>query len=264
MNVSIKGKDKILKHFSDNKFPFWRLALAEDARSVIAQNFEITDMRKSFETLKDVIDNIEPSNIYILESYKKTDEKRYTKPDTSVNFIIDESATVGNTKVEPVKDYTPASLKSSLELIETNAKLSSEIGILKFQLEQANKTITELNSHIVDLEEELDELEEGGEGDINGMGGTPMERALSKLLEENGATIIENFMPKKNGESKLNPEVKITGLKEGDAQMPDFNVCIDILKQHDVQLHYHLYKLVLIAQQMPGTFKTLLKKIDEL
>lgn len=266
--VAIKGKNKIISHFKNSGHPFWRVYPTSDPRSLISYNFTIEKLDKSLAVLQDVIDNIDPAGIYSLETFEKADDKKYSKPDTSISFCLEtESAVVTGTGIlQPAQQkemFSPASLKDQLELVKENARLQIECSIYKDKYEQSVKKIAELEVEITELEDELDELEgeeEEEENELAKLAGDPMKNAFANLIKEHGGVIIERFAGGKlKDDAEIDP-TKVAGIPP--INMPDIETILQRLHAKDEQLQYHLYKLMQIAEQRPATFKVLIGKLE--
>jgi len=269
MYVTIRGQKKILDYFSGQKQPMWRLFPADDPRSVISQNLDISDQSKSHSHLLGVINYLDPDNVYTLELFKAASDKKYGKPDNSVNFSLSETAAVSEIK-KPGADRNNIAdfIKGDMDLIRENATLRSNLGIKTFELEQAQKTILQLQNEIVELEEELDEMvEEAEEHSITGNAqNDPIKQKIADLMEKGGGLLIEH-LGKKSSKKKLDDEdieITVNGITNDKYLAHPIETYIEQLKKVDPNLHYHLYKLVLVSQKMPDTFKLFLTELENM
>lgn len=280
--ISIRGKEKVLSHYKNVNQPYWKLYNVSDLKTPIQQF--VTGRDKKIDTplrfLNDILDSIDPNGTYVLDTYEYSDDKsnqqRFLKPDTSICFTLSDTATapqVNGTEVKrPTFDSSPASLKDHIDLIKENAKLSMECSLYKSRYEDCLKEISELKSEIDELNDELEDYEEEEEEqEQESVAGTQppknMEEALSRLMTEHGGVLIENLMSKgvkgDPGKSDISGdddegEIKVNG--SGD--MPDMNTIVTELQRYDPNFQKHLYKLMLIAQQKPSTFKMFLSKLE--
>jgi len=269
ISVSYFGLSNVLEHFDKQKNPFWKVYLSTDARSVLSTNFDVPDFSKSKQLLRDVISNVNGSNVYTLETYKNLESKKSNVPDTSVTFMLSEQKMNGTpAEYEPQK-YDSNAMKDKIELIHQNAALISEIGILKFQIDFLQRENLALKSNLVDLETELnnanadlDDIEEEEEKESVGT----MQSAIAGLIQKHGAEIIGSFVASKAVKEKLSPEVKISGFNDANDKSGNYTLqqLLTELDKADKHLHYHLYKLVLISQQQPDLFKLFMDKLDNM
>lgn len=277
--ISIRGKDKVLAHFKNVNQPYWKLYNVSDLKTPIQQF--VTGKEKKIDTplrfLNDILDSIDPSGTYVLDTYEFSDDRqnqqRFLKPDTSICFSLSDSAIApqvnGNETKRPSFDSSPASLKDHIDLIKENAKLSMECSLYKSRYEDCLKEIAELKSEIDDLNEELEDYEEEEEeAEQESVSGTQppknMEEALSRLITEHGGVLVENLMSKgvKGDPGKSEEDIPEEPKVNGSGDIPDMDVIVRELQRYDPQFQKHLYKLMLIAQQKPSTFKMFLSKLE--
>lgn len=305
MKPTIKGREKLLKHFKNVNEPWWKLYNASDMRTPIQVqlNKKTNSIVTSEGYLTDLLDSVDPSGTFVLETFglQQADEG-FKRPSTSMSFTLNEQygASEPEEKVSGTKSVPgftgQLGIREHVALINENAKLSAECetwkskynDILKKNIELEN-LVEELEDEIEELEEELEELEEGGE---KKEGTERLIGAVTKVVEEHGGTLVEHFTGKKgkggsqvhgmpdeeeeeyeeehisgqennSEESESNEEEGEDVAMNGITQLPEIPEIIEELKKHDAKLQRHLFKLLLIAQQKPNTFKILLGKIED-
>jgi len=263
--VAVRGKQKILDFFGKQKNPIWRLYPADDPRSIIADNYTTTDFTKASALLRDVVEYLDGDNVYTLESFKATQDKKYgTKPDNAVNFTVSDGA-VGEI-VKPAKpgESFQGDIKKNFDLVIENSTLRSEKGILQFKYDQLLLENQQLKKDIEELEDELDEMTADlAEDKLNGTDSEdPIKKQIASAIEKGTNLLIENFGNMKKPENKLDPEIKINGIRDETYKKHPIEKYIELLMKADPDLHFHFYKLVQLAQQKPETFKMLLTQLE--
>jgi hypothetical protein len=280
--VTIRGRDKILKHFETVGNPYWKLYSTTDLRSPIYQNLREKNKGDSYNMFKDFLDNLDEGNAYVLDTYTESEGKqavKFIKPSTSICFSLEET-TINAEVFTGGKEtkYSSASLKGHIEVIQENAKLNVEVGIYKAEIERLTAKVAELERDITELEEELDEYEEEAEeaehaGNVSGVP-NDLQGAFAKVISENGGALI-SFVTDKLGikSSKIegDPFANSQPVNEperdnvtvnGVGSIPSINEIIVSLIEIDPNLQKHLYKLLLIGKQKPEEFKGLLKMLE--
>lgn len=267
----INGRDNVLKHFKATKHSIWKLYNANDTKSPM-QTFISTKPTDALSALVEMLDVLNPAGSYILDTFLPLPggDKNYVRADTSVPFTLaevqQEKAMQGTGQQ---LNYTPA-FGDHIKLIQDNARIAAELEYTKRLYSDSCQECARLENELKVANNLLDSYEaEDDEEEEQAMSGVPKnaEEAIAKLITENGGTIIEHFLGKdKEG---LKDELKMPGNQQqpvngiDKSKMPDLNVIIQILLQQDRDLHEHLYKLALIAQQKPKQFKYFLDQLDK-
>ncbi len=288
--VSLRGKEKVISHYTNTNDPFWKLYTISDKTPLqqytSGKGIGKDAMVKSTSFLNDILDAIDPSGTYILHTFsatENTEPQRFIKPNTALCFCLsDETIEIQSTGDEknnsPKERYnsSPASLKDHIELIKENAKLSMECSLYKTRYDESLTKISKLEAEIEELEDILEEYEEDDEDEKGeGVAGTPKtyEEALSKIIVEHAPVILENFMSKgvkdplkdesmegSDLDLEEEEEIKINGIPG--SSIPEMEFIITELHKKDPNLQRHLYKLMLIAQQKPATFSAFINKLE--
>ena len=274
----IKDKEKLYKHFQATKHPAWKLYNANDRKSPIQICINEKSITNAYAQLRDIVECLEPTGIYELDTFlpqSGAGEKNYFKPDTSICFTMAETmqpqsqnAPSGGQTI----GYTPQ-FADHIELIKKNAALASELDytkkILSDNLIEVGRLTNELKiaNDLLDTYEDEEEEEEEEE---EGMSGMPqsIESSIAALITKHGPVVIENMFDK-----KLSPELKAELEEEQDnkntatngidfSNMPSIEIIVEKLQRVDPKLQQHLYKLLLIGQQKPITFKMFLTKLE--
>lgn len=277
--IAIRGKEKVLAYFKKVNNPFWKLYNTSDTKRAIQENLSNKDIAKSFGYLADLLESIESTGVYQLDTFsvKEANEaQRFITPTTSLVFSMSESAISGETTelksgAKWITD-TPASLKDHIALVQENAKLSVEVNMHKAEcmrlMEEISKLKVELDyaNNLLDEYEEEDEEDEEEQG-VTGTGDPKnMNEAISQLISKHGGTLIEGLFGK--GKSKMEdiPEeetdnAEVNGIEE--RPMPkNITGIIEELRTHDENLFKHLYKLLQIARSQPVVFKNILTQLE--
>lgn len=276
----IRGRDKLYKHFQSANHKLWKLYNASNLKSPIQVQ---TNLKLKFEDsetlLANVIESLEPTGVYILDTFSIVDkggEQRFIQPDTSICFSLSDSEPMNGAgtgaKSDNIGFKAGIELNDHISVIKENAVLSSQRDYFKKCYEDGLQEILRLKNELNIAESLLDEYEEEDEeeeeGEQQSVSGIPasIEASIAKVIAENGGTILENLMSKgvKN-ELKIETEEEdnepqINGV---DVQnIPDVYTLTEMLQKYDPKLKEHLYKLLLIAQQKPNTFKTFLNRLE--
>jgi len=172
-------------------------------------------------------------------------------------------------------------LSDHITLITQKAQAESNCEYLKNVVSDQAKTISqlerenrELQETIGELEEELDEIEsslnEEKEKENEGIKGTEeeginFEKAISSLIKEHGGTIVENVFSKgvKGAPSfEETDTATVNGISEKGIDsytLPELNAEMMAINS---KWKKHLYKMLLIAEQKPVTFKAFMLKLE--
>jgi regulator of replication initiation timing len=196
-------------------------------------------------------------------------------------FALTETAMAGaiEDKKESGPKSQPVTLDRWMDVMRENTALSTQVAMLKVQIEHLTEKNAELNLLNVELNEELDEMEEELEGEeeededkVSGkVGEVPrnMEQGLAMFLNKHGEQIIGLLGGNKNKIKKDEipdeeeaDNIQVSGIQQ--AQVKTMQGVIDELRKHDKDLFKHLYKLTLVAEQSPEIFKMFLKKLEEM
>lgn len=293
-NITLKGKEKIFNYFQKQKCAFWKL-LNYDNRRVIAANTSKKNLQESFEDFSELIESVDQNCAYILELYAFTnpqEKQTFTRPFTTVGFSIDEDYVPKQvvTGGEPLPAKPAASefsgkmtLESHLHLIAENARLLSSNAFNEQRVKELQARVDELEEEcdhlngIIDDYEEEEEEEKEQEQTVKGQPETPIS-ILAGFVKENGKQIVEAMTKGKKvdvnayqpppqpentppGEEE-NPGATMNGIPN--IVLPDLNIIIKQLQGIDPNLHEHLFKLLLIGQQKPETFKLLISQLDNI
>jgi hypothetical protein len=302
-SVSLRGKDKVLKHFTNVNEAWWKLYNASDMKTPIQVqlNPNVKNTASSKVYLTEILDSVDPNGTYVLDTFGLEQKNEgFRRSSTSMCFTLSETAPIQEPD-EKGKNNSGFSgsigIRDHISMIHENSKLAAECEMwktkytdLQASFVEMKKENEELLDEIDELEEEIEQLEEGEEEENEkGIMG-----AITKLVEENGGAIIETLMGEKGVKGMpKDPEEEVveevveeptsgTEKKEGEegeeeeegeenvtmngidsTTMPDVNTIVEELKKHDSKLQRHLFKLLLIARQKPMTFKTLLIKIEK-
>lgn len=292
--VSIRGKENILKHFTNINDPYWKLFNAKDTKTPIQTLLSVNNTVKSKQYFSELLDSLDQNGTYVLDTFtvataKETGGMKWSKPDTTTCFSLADTGTallMGDENKKKTEYVAPSSMRDTIELIRENATLTVELSVFKGKWEEGQKLIKELQAEIEELNKIIDEYEEEESEEEESVGGVPknIEEALTGLIHAHGGTIIENLVNKgidkdpfkdnatgnseksvegeggqENDDQEAEQEIKMNGIGN---DIPDLNSIIQELMQRDINLHKHLYKLLLIARQKPNTFKTFLHKLE--
>lgn len=296
--VSIRGKENVLKHFTKINDPYWKLYNSKDTKTPIQTLLSVNNAIKSRQHFADLLESLDTSGTYILDTFtvatsKETGGMKWSKPDTTTCFALNEAVNnptpliMGDENKKKTDFIAPNSLRDTIELIRENATLTVELSVYKQKLQDAINRISVLENEVNELNEELEELEEEAEEAEEAVSGNGvpknLEEALTGLIAQHGGTLIENLMSKgvasdpfkeanKIAETPVNTEssppemgeepeqeIKMNGI--GDST-PDLFTIVGELQKFDPLLSKHLYKLLLIARQKPITFKLFLNKLE--
>lgn len=283
-SVTLRGKEKLYKHFKNVNNPFWKLYNASDAKSPIQTNLSVTNIGNSLAVLTDIVDCLENSNTYILDTFSVENSKeqtRFIKPSSSITFTVSEKEdTVNGVETsEDKKGYQykdPISLASHIDIIEKNARLSVEVSMYKANYEQAIAEVARLKNELQIAEDALADYEEQEEEEEIGKvaGNESLAGALTALVKSHGGILIENMTGKKV-EGKI-PEENLEMPPDNQSETDNKTVngieqntintidqVVAELRTHDPNLFNHLYKLLLIARQRPSTFNMFMLKLEE-
>lgn len=290
--VTLKGKEKLFNYFEKQKCAYWKL-LNFNTRKVIAANTSKKQFSEAYEDLKELVESVDPDEAYIIELYAfalNGDKQSFTRPYATMPFSIDEdykpkSPVISNTQEQPTKRENEFSgkmtLDSHLHLIGENSRLiaaeafqSQRIKELEAKIAELQADNDHLNSIIDDYEEEEEEENEADQKEkVAGQTETPMS-IMANFIKENGKDIVNAVLTKKekvNVNQYQPPEQPIQDQEQPGAavngvgntiQLPDLNVIVKQLQGIDPLFHEHLFKLLLIGQQKPETFKLLLSQLD--
>ncbi len=277
----IKDKEKLYKHFQATKHTAWKLYNSADMKTPIQSLTNEKNTTNSYAQLRDIVECLESTGIYVLDSFLPVagaGEKNYFKPDASVCFTMAETMQQQSQNAPSGErqtiGYTPQ-FADHIELIKTNAKLASELDYTKKLLQDNLLEVGRLTNELTIANNLLDEYEAEEEDDEDeeeeGLAGMPVgiESAIAQLITKHGPVVIENMFDKKLNQD-LKPELeeeehdnKNTATNGIDfSNMPSIDIIVDKLQKVDPKLQQHLYKLLLIGQQKPNTFKIFLSKLE--
>jgi hypothetical protein len=186
-------------------------------------------------------------------------------------------------------------LNSYLDLMRENSDLKVNANYWKKSLDDSLALIKMLEEEIDDLEQELEEMQEDEEESVSGT--SSIQDTLSNLIQVHGGTIINNLI-KGKGEVKneeipaeqFEQEIPMGAEVEEDDSFEEFEeddsfeedeeerpnaymngitgnivtmeALIKELRKHDTELFKHLYKLLLIAQNKPDVFKSIISSLE--
>lgn len=275
MVTTIKGKDKIIKYFSRVNCPFFKLYSSESPTKVISQNVINESQESGFQEFKEALEILDSGQSYILEIFpvkqnKKGENVASLDFVSSVQFSLKDSdgSTVSGIQDKTKVVFDNASLKDQIELIKLNAKIQVELNVYKAENDRLLGEIERLKAHIEDLEEEINEYEEECEEEEEKISGDPLSNALAGLVKEHGGVIIESITSGKLKDKLKGDENNIDPVQMGNVREKLLTLTveqiIEKLKTYDENLQYHLYKLLLIAEQRPYLFRSFLNKLNEI
>lgn len=286
-NITIRGMQNVENHFKNQKCAFWKLYIASDLRTPISSNMTERDMLESWQTLNQMLETLDHSNAYILDCFAFKGDKtqgsvaQYVKPQSSICFSLkeDEPKIIAGDdhKKAPAFSGNP-SIEGYVELVGKYSRLLAEVTYKDQVIDGLHRQVNELQETIDELEEELEEMEQEEE-EAEKVAGTQAETTEETLkgalvgLIKQVPSMLANM---KGGAKKINvdlyqgeeqqqeePGAKVAGLYDT-AKLPDLNIIVKQLFALDNDLHAHLFKLLLIGQQQPETFKALLNHLESM
>ncbi len=270
---TIRGKDNLLKHFKATKQAHWKLYNDADKKTPVqvylpgGNNVKVAD---SITALTEILDVLDPTGVYILDTYLPGSDKNFVRPETSIIFSLSEAQ-----QNQPIQDQSKAlsgvnnyspDFSQHIKLIQDNAYLKAENDIKTQKLSEALQEVARLKNENDVLEDtilnyENEEDDEKEEEEKKGMFGNmppSINEALAKLITEKGGMMIEGMFAKKIPTPN---SVQINGTD--DENKLYIAVCSE-LKNHDPKIIPHLQKLFLIAQSMPAIFQNIIQSLEDL
>jgi len=266
-SIQFRGKKSVLKQFESLKMPVWRLYNIDEQKSPFAK-YEGKILAAANKELSEVLDNIEPTGIYMIDAFypiNTKEEKNYHLPDAQMIFTLEEKRRVeiGKDKEDVqqrVSVYSPE-FEDHIKLIKQNAELKAERDYYAKCYNESVEEVARLEQEIKIKDEELDSIEE--DADISG---TPEAEKLSfqdvitGLLHKHGDKLVDSLVSKKLRDTSYtpNPAVQMNGTNENLLKI------IEELRKHDANIERHLFLLLQLAVQDTDLFNGMLGQLEKL